>query len=1150
MATLTLSSAFGFASDQDWAWEVTSSSASSLVISNGVYKQVFSGSFTYNDQGIVFGSVSSTSFYINNALVYLVSGMSSNATQLQVHANTAGDTQETYAYVLQSNDTIFGSSGNDDLLGYAGNDVIKGGLGNDTLNGGTGTDSAVFASNFAAASVQYSSATASFTVTTALDGADTLTNIETLVFADQSVSAASLISAPPATDDFAASVLTTGRLIVGGAVSGTLESAGDKDWLAVSLLAGQQYVFKLDTAATGGLPDPYLYLYDSGGQLLGSDDDGGSGLGSSLGFTATSSGTHYLSAESGIYGAGTGAYSLSAVLSSTAPASDTSAPTVSSYSPADGGTGIDLGANIVLTFNEAIQRGTGSIVLKTAAGVVVETYDSVTSSRVSVSGSTLTIDPSVSLVAATTYNLSFSAGTVLDLAGNRFAGTTSYDFSTRSVDEGTGAASTTIKLVSANAAGVVADLGTNSGSNTAPVLSADGRFVVFTSWGGNLVATDNNNPNETNNFNSDSFYKDMSSGAVQFVVTDEFGARSARMGSNSTILNPIPGGYPTGVSAVGEGYSMSANGRVVAFETWANNLVSLSYQGDPNSPTGGTINSTTITAGDNNTGYDVYAKNLTTGELKLVSSNVNGLSPGSMGGNVSSGAAVSADGSLVAFTSFNDGLVTGDTNRFSDIFVKTLASGAIARLSTTATGAQANGSSEQASFSADGRYLVFMSRATNLVSGDTNGAADIFRKDLQSGAIEWVSTSSAGAQTIVTPTNYAYSSDANVSANGRYIVFSSDAANLVADDTNGVRDVFYKDMVTGDLKRVAVNSSGVAATKINEQASISDDGRFVVFNSWDEDLVTLPFRHDYGPDVFIKDMLTGELRIVSEFAEDVSTYSLDGQISGNGQYVVMKSSYSPDQSLSGYQIYRLTNPFLAPREASASTTLSSTEAALTLTGSSNISGTGNALANTLIGNSGRNVLSGKGGDDSLDGGAGVDVAAYAGNRSSFTLTFDAGTVIVTDSSGAEGVDTLTNVERLQFADSTMALDTGGAGGQAYRVYQAAFNRTPDAGGLGFWINAMDSGATLKQVAEGFVNSAEFKAVYGTNPTNAQIVNKLYDNVLHRPGEIGGLNFWVGVLDAKAGTVAEVLAGFSESAENQAGLVGVIGNGFSFTPYSA
>ena len=146
------------------------------------------------------------------------------------------------------------------------------------------------------------------------------------------------------------------------------------------------------------------------------------------------------------------------------------------------------------------------------------------------------------------------------------------------------------------------------------------------------------------------------------------------------------------------------------------------------------------------------------------------------------------------------------------------------------------------------------------------------------------------------------------------------------------------------------------------------------------------------------------------------------------------------------------------------------------------------------------------------------------------------------------VDTLTDVERLKFADTAIALDTSGVGGQAYRVYKAAFNRTPDLGGLGFWISVMDGGASLKAVAGGFVGSAEFKSVYGASPTNAQIVTRLYDNVLHRPGETGGYNFWLGVLDRRDGTVADVLAEFSESPENQAALIGVIGNGFPYTPY--
>ena len=95
---------------------------------------------------------------------------------------------------------------------------------------------------------------------------------------------------------------------------------------------------------------------------------------------------------------------------------------------------------------------------------------------------------------------------------------------------------------------------------------------------------------------------------------------------------------------------------------------------------------------------------------------------------------------------------------------------------------------------------------------------------------------------------------------------------------------------------------------------------------------------------------------------------------------------------------------------------------------------------------------------------------------------------------------------------------------------------------------MDKGYSLKSVAEGFVASGEFKTLYGTSPTNAELISKMYDNVLHRTPDQGGYDFWLGVLNRRDATVAEVLAQFGESAENVAALVGVIGNGFAFTPY--
>ena len=185
-------------------------------------------------------------------------------------------------------------------------------------------------------------------------------------------------------------------------------------------------------------------------------------------------------------------------------------------------------------------------------------------------------------------------------------------------------------------------------------------------------------------------------------------------------------------------------------------------------------------------------------------------------------------------------------------------------------------------------------------------------------------------------------------------------------------------------------------------------------------------------------------------------------------------------------------------------------------------------------------------DDAIDGGAGTDTAMYSGNRASYTVskTSTGWTVSFT----TEGVDTLTNVERLKFADTAIALDTSGVGGQTYRVYKAAFNRTPDVGGLGFWISGMDGGVSLNSVAQGFVNSAEFKSVYGASPTNAQIVTRFYDNVLGRAADSGGYNYWLGILDSGQSSVAQVLASFSESSENQAAVIGVIGNGVLYTPY--
>jgi len=190
------------------------------------------------------------------------------------------------------------------------------------------------------------------------------------------------------------------------------------------------------------------------------------------------------------------------------------------------------------------------------------------------------------------------------------------------------------------------------------------------------------------------------------------------------------------------------------------------------------------------------------------------------------------------------------------------------------------------------------------------------------------------------------------------------------------------------------------------------------------------------------------------------------------------------------------------------------------------------------------------GDDGhfASGGDGIDTVVLNGARSAYAVTQSpTGTLTVhANASGANNI--LTGVERLQFSDATVAMDVNGVGGQAYRLYQAAFNRAPDSAGLGFWISYMDKGMSLNDAAQQFMASPEFKTLYGNSPSNADFVDKLYHNVLHRPGEADGVKFWMDYLTTGGGTQAKVLAFFGESPENQAALIGTIGNGFTYTPY--
>ncbi|WP_322401388.1 DUF4214 domain-containing protein [Massilia luteola] len=212
------------------------------------------------------------------------------------------------------------------------------------------------------------------------------------------------------------------------------------------------------------------------------------------------------------------------------------------------------------------------------------------------------------------------------------------------------------------------------------------------------------------------------------------------------------------------------------------------------------------------------------------------------------------------------------------------------------------------------------------------------------------------------------------------------------------------------------------------------------------------------------------------------------------------------------------------------------------TGTSVDSAPAPAAVTSLAFSGATHALAAVAGESKVAGQGGLDTLVYASARAGATIVDDGGSVSVTDAAGNHAI--LSNVERIAFSDGMVALDVHGTAGEAYRLYQAAFDRTPDKAGLGYWIAAMDKGMSLTQAAAGFTGSAEFANLYGAHASDTQFVQALYQNVLHRAGDSAGADFWMHAL-ASSVTRADVLANFSESTENQAQVIGTIQNGIDY-----
>lgn len=212
---------------------------------------------------------------------------------------------------------------------------------------------------------------------------------------------------------------------------------------------------------------------------------------------------------------------------------------------------------------------------------------------------------------------------------------------------------------------------------------------------------------------------------------------------------------------------------------------------------------------------------------------------------------------------------------------------------------------------------------------------------------------------------------------------------------------------------------------------------------------------------------------------------------------------------------------------------------------------GTPLADSISGLDGNDLITGGAGNDLIDGGSGLDRVLYRGSDSEYEVIVNGSNITVTDkspnASTRDGTDQLANIERLSFTNKVVvATDLNGNAGQAYRLYKAALDRTPDQQGLAGWIKFTDDGGPLNSMAQQFIDSQEFRTKYGALD-NRGFVNQLYLNVLARNGESAGVNGWVGGLDGGM-TRAQVLMGFSESAENKANVYDLIKGGIVYNEW--
>jgi Tol biopolymer transport system component len=394
-------------------------------------------------------------------------------------------------------------------------------------------------------------------------------------------------------------------------------------------------------------------------------------------------------------------------------------------------------------------------------------------------------------------------------------------------------------------------------------------------------------------------------------------ARATEIGSTTTRLSASIGGRAGNADSFAP--AASGDGLVVAFSSAASNLVLRDRNGvedvfvrdvasgrttrvsvgpagvEADGSSGGAAVSadgrvvafqsaaSNLVAGDTNGTYDVFVHDRAAGTTTRVSV----ASGGRQGDGASVHPSVSADGRVIAFSSDATNFVTGDTNAATDVFVHDRATGTTTRVSVATGGAQADGGGYSPALSGDGRVVAWTSSATNLVRGDTNGLSDVFVQDRSTATTTRVSVATDGDQ--ANGGLLGSIGIVDVSHEGAIVAFSSDATNLVSTDTNGETDVFIRDRRSGTTTRASVATDGTEGRAGGVSPSISTDGRFAAFTSFSDNLV--PSDANMAADVFVRDMAAGAtLRAsVGATGTEADADSGSASMSANGRVVAFDS---------------------------------------------------------------------------------------------------------------------------------------------------------------------------------------------------------------------------------------------------------------------